>query len=947
MSESEKLKKFSLIDALMFSLNLSTSIVNYSLIATVPGLKQYGILITVILATTFYILIELPSSLYADRFSWVRTLVSGQLLRAGSQLCFFFSVFNAINSNVSLMWFFLVLTTLLDSAGSSLTSGTYESAFIKWFGNYKSNLFLESYSRKLWARVLPSLFVILVSSVLIFEFKEKNPHILLIPVLMLFIGRFLMATTIWCELKTIINNKKDSLRQAFRGAISNFLRTSHQVLTFSTFKFFRLVSTGILINYLYKVLDGIGFSYEEKWFYGSITSMMVYYIAVFLSRILFPLISLRFPDSSKLLKINYTSIFILSSILIWLSLGEDNFLLFSTQVFLALYILVSSSYMISLIKGQIKRLIDNSYFASWISTSESFSIILFSTCSFIVYKMQGEFAVTIFSIATAVTSFLFLVFKNDSISKVKLLNFKRLMTFGFLSLFILSIAALAFSTLKIASNSLKASENKSLNVIIRSVKEEIKKDMLTGNFVEMKFKANEYTKIPGIDCIEIIYDKSSIFNNCKTKGNKNLLRSESINFQNSQIGRIDVSYNYEDSEKSIKNLVMQYFYIICGTMFFGYMSIKLLTLLLYREIKTVTEQKMHGEVLNFTEEFFQLKASIKDLLRSRLLHTQKLSEYRLAAQVIHDIKSPLAALDIVLDDLKDLPQDSRELTINALERIQQIVNNLSSETNQRKKAPNLISYSTSIIIKEKRVELSDKSDISIQYTDTTDYKNFTSLNSIEWSRIISNLINNASEALKHKGTIRVHLSNSATKLFLTIEDNGPGFPDSILAQPIKRGNTIGKKDGQGLGLYHAYESLSEVSGDIELKNHNGAIVTISIPKQSPPQWFCSSINFPSKIVICDDDKSIHDLWKKKLSSLNCEITHFYSADEFNNFRIKDNQLILMDFNLRSNKSGLDLVKEADLDNVIFVTSDFENIELQAYCINKHLKILPKYLISVI
>ena len=55
----------------------------------------------------------------------------------------------------------------------------------------------------------------------------------------------------------------------------------------------------------------------------------------------------------------------------------------------------------------------------------------------------------------------------------------------------------------------------------------------------------------------------------------------------------------------------------------------------------------------------------------------------------------------------------------------------------------------------------------------------------------------------------------------------------------------------------------------------------------------------------------------------------------------------MDFNLRSNKSGLDLVKEADLDNVIFVTSDFENIELQAYCINKHLKILPKYLISVI
>ena len=125
------------------------------------------------------------------------------------------------------------------------------------------------------------------------------------------------------------------------------------------------------------------------------------------------------------------------------------------------------------------------------------------------------------------------------------------------------------------------------------------------------------------------------------------------------------------------------------------------------------------------------------------------------------------------------------------------------------------------------------------------------------------------------------------------------------------------------------------------------MVTISIPKQNPPQWFCSSINFPSKIVICDDDKSIHDLWKKKLSSLNCEITHFYSADEFNNFRIKDNQLILMDFNLRSNKSGLDLVKEADLDNVIFVTSDFENIELQAYCINKHLKILPKYLISVI
>jgi signal transduction histidine kinase len=109
-------------------------------------------------------------------------------------------------------------------------------------------------------------------------------------------------------------------------------------------------------------------------------------------------------------------------------------------------------------------------------------------------------------------------------------------------------------------------------------------------------------------------------------------------------------------------------------------------------------------------------------------------------------------------------------------------------------------------------------------------------------QILSNLINNARDALLDSGNTRKQLNISTkivskSKIAIEISDNGIGISPSNLNKIFIFGYTT-KKSGHGFGLHATAIAINELGGEIEAHSEGGdkgAIFTIYLPyKQASP-----------------------------------------------------------------------------------------------------------------
>ena len=334
------------------------------------------------------------------------------------------------------------------------------------------------------------------------------------------------------------------------------------------------------------------------------------------------------------------------------------------------------------------------------------------------------------------------------------------------------------------------------------------------------------------------------------------------------------------------------------------------------------------------------------------------------AQVAHDIRSPLAALTTVLKDLTDLPEQKRILVRSATNRISEIACNLLTKhkpkivegtVEQKHLKSELISSLLDHLVSEKRFQLSEKSIELILELDNNTHSCFVNLEPGKFKRVISNLINNAAEAIESKGIIRVVLSKeSDADLVVKIVDNGKGIPENILSKIKQEIVTTSKEEGHGIGVSTAIQNIKSWGGsyDIQSKVGHGTTFIIKLPIAETPDWFQNdvAISKDKHIVVLDDDESIHNVWQthfstyleKKLVTLN----HFYNSlalREYCKTSRSNKDLFLVDYELANSKeSGLDLIEQLDLKNqAILVTSRYEEPEIRERVEALGIKIIPK------
>lgn len=200
------------------------------------------------------------------------------------------------------------------------------------------------------------------------------------------------------------------------------------------------------------------------------------------------------------------------------------------------------------------------------------------------------------------------------------------------------------------------------------------------------------------------------------------------------------------------------------------------------------------------------------------------ARYDLARQVAHDIRSPLAALKMALNNVRGVDPEIKEILLMVAERIESIAKDLLQ------KYPEQLRIETTHLMKtlweiqkEKSLEFKDRPKFSLDIVEGPTNRDAlrVAVPSFELRRVLSNLINNAVEASgPDGGPVRLKISTDES-LHLVVEDAGLGIAPELLAQLFVRGQTFNKIHGNGLGLHSAREIIRRYGGEVRLDSELG------------------------------------------------------------------------------------------------------------------------------
>ncbi|MFO0320371.1 MAG: ATP-binding protein [Neisseriaceae bacterium] len=340
---------------------------------------------------------------------------------------------------------------------------------------------------------------------------------------------------------------------------------------------------------------------------------------------------------------------------------------------------------------------------------------------------------------------------------------------------------------------------------------------------------------------------------------------------------------------------------------------------------------------------------------------------QIVQQVVHDIRSPIATMQMVLPHCEIHPENVRVTLKQSATRIQDIANQLlhrfkpqnsknDSVISEPERSPCLISTSILEIISEKRFEYGNLSIDFVSNITPPGYFSFANIDAQSFRRMLSNLINNAVDSLKgKKGKITVHLDALDNKNMIIVEDNGCGMPDTVKNKILNDISvTDGKEDGHGIGFVQIRDTLNNNQGelDIESKPGIGTKIILIFPQVQTPDWIADKIKLRDDdiVVILDDEPSIHGAWDTRFSRIfpGIECKHFENGlaaiafieglsndDKKRLFLLADYELLKQDMN------GLLVISKTKIKRSILVTSHYNNDGIRAKAQKTKTKILPK------
>lgn len=357
----------------------------------------------------------------------------------------------------------------------------------------------------------------------------------------------------------------------------------------------------------------------------------------------------------------------------------------------------------------------------------------------------------------------------------------------------------------------------------------------------------------------------------------------------------------------------------------------------------------------------------------------------MAAQVSHDIRSPLTALVMVTGQIENIPDNQRNMIRSSVQRITDISNELMQKSRQYKNQMQRIksteqesitavnersSYQVELLapiidslVSEKRVQFRERKEVEIEGDINLAYGLFASINASEFKRVLSQLVTNSVESFDDgKGRVVIAIRGYNNRASIFVQDNGRGIPEEVLKHLDENGETNSHEStevGSDLGLCNAKKTIEDFGGKFEILSREGVGTTISmhLDRAVAPKWFVECLKFyPNmQVISIDDDIAIHQIWKGRFESKRSQMVQvehltFTSGPEFKNWfqsesspHEKANRIYLVDYELlNQNMTGLDIIEDLKIGaQSILVTSRYEEEKLRDRCEKLGVKLIPK------
>ncbi len=405
----------------------------------------------------------------------------------------------------------------------------------------------------------------------------------------------------------------------------------------------------------------------------------------------------------------------------------------------------------------------------------------------------------------------------------------------------------------------------------------------------------------------------------------------------------------------------------------------------FLELRRVFEQcnagkDVHSETIAASGEIREFILSLVELYKKLKENEKSAAMVAVARQVAHDIRSPLAALDMILDSLPQMPEQKRLIIRGALNRIRDIANNVlerskrslaldsaveSANLNAQGDLGTFSAHSVASlideIVTEKQVLLRPRPQVKLESEITESAHGLFALVQPQgFKTALSNLINNAVEAIGEAGVVRLEIAQDGDRVRVEVKDNGCGMSAATLKALQESGGTFGKAQGHGLGLSHARSSVSRWNGTLKIESSEGVGTTVSIelPLVSPPKWFVPVVEVAqgTTVLILDDDPSIHLVWEQRFaeaitrSGAPVFVEHFSDTASLRhwctqNQRLMSTLLFLCDYEIMgASENGIELIRSLYLtERSILVTGRFDEEQVRQDCDRYGIRLLPKSL----
>lgn len=230
-----------------------------------------------------------------------------------------------------------------------------------------------------------------------------------------------------------------------------------------------------------------------------------------------------------------------------------------------------------------------------------------------------------------------------------------------------------------------------------------------------------------------------------------------------------------------------------------------------------------------------------------LMHSQR----RLLHDVSHEVRSPLARIQLALDLARQQP-DKSEASLVRIEREAARINRLMEEllTLSRLEAGSIgrldecvdVAELVGGIVNDARFEAEPKQCIVAL---TVQGEAVVTGSAELLHRAIENVVRNAVRYTFDATTVSVTVGRQGERVVVDVADDGPGIPDAALGaifEPFVRFREDRGHDGYGLGLAITRQVVDAHGGQLQAVNRpsGGLSITLCLPAASPAQISAAS-----------------------------------------------------------------------------------------------------------